>query len=131
MCRVLQILPILAMLACVGCGSGDQIRRAIIKGEVTYDGQPIANGQIGFYPTGDTPGGVASAPIVAGKYVVENKGGVPLGKHRVEVEGYRAPMGPYDPDAGREQFIPAKYNRNSELTVEIADSSDQPFHLKP
>jgi hypothetical protein len=131
MCRVLQILPILAMLACVGCGSGDQIRRAIIEGEVTYDGQPIANGQIRFYPAGDTPGGVASAPIVAGKYVVENKGGVPLGTHRVEVLGYRAPPGAFNPDSAPEQFLPAKYNRTTELAVEIVDSSDQHFHLKP
>jgi hypothetical protein len=119
------------LLALAGCGSRDQISRVIVCGDVTFDGQPVKNGQINFYPLGETPGGVAGAPIVAGKYQVENKGGVPVGKHRVEVEGYRAPPPLADPDAGRVQFLPAKFNQQTELTVEISDSSDQNFHLKP
>lgn len=107
-----------------GCASGNDIPRAIVEGEVSYNGQPIKNGQISFRPIEGTPGPVSTAPIVDGKYTVTNKGGVPIGKQRVVIEGYEPPPPGADADAGAVQFVPDKFNRNSELTADIdAESS--------
>lgn len=103
----------------LGCGHRSSIERVPVEGNVTYNGLPIANGQIQFLPLDGTPGNAAGSPIVAGKYAVANKGGVPIGKHRVVIEGYQPPPPTADPDAGRVQFLPDKFNRRSELTFDV------------
>jgi hypothetical protein len=110
--------------ASVGCG-GDELHRVVVAGEVKYAGEPIANGQVVFYPTDNTPGPVTAATITAGKYLADAKGGVPAGKHRVMIEAYRPPTarpGIEIEDLGREQYIPAKYNTQSKLTTELNEA---------
>lgn len=111
---------ILAALWTAGCGSESAIDRVPVEGTVTFNGSPVKNGQIRFYPIEGTPGPVAGSPIVEGKYSVVNKGGVPIGKHRVVIEGYEAPAAGADADAGSIQYLPDKFNRQSTLTSEIA-----------
>jgi hypothetical protein len=110
---------LLASLLTLGCGTKSSIDRVTVEGNVTYNGSPITNGQIQFYPIEGTPGPVASSPIVAGKYSVVNKGGVPIGKHRVVIEGYQPPPPNSDEDAGSVQYLPEKFNRQSTLTSDI------------
>jgi hypothetical protein len=117
--RIFYLMALVLVLA--GCGS-DELRRVIVTGEVRYDGQPISNGQVMFYPTGETPGPATMAVITNGNYVADAKGGVPAGTHRVMIEAYRPPTP--DPgidigDLGREQYLPAKYNLQSELKTEL------------
>jgi hypothetical protein len=123
-----QSMPRLIVLAFVaaaaGCGH-DELRRVVVSGEVKYAGEPIPNGQVVFYPTGETPGPATAATITAGKYLADAKGGVPSGKHRVMIEAYRPPTarpGIKIEDLGREQYIPAKYNTRSELTTELNEA---------
>lgn len=67
------------------------------------------------------------AAIVDGRYTMKSQGGLPVGKYRVRIEAARERLGDNDaagaagialPRRG-EQYIPAKYNKNTELNVTI------------
>ena len=109
-----------------GCGGSGDVERTVVSGAVSYDGQPIDDGTIRFVPTKGTQAPVAAAQIQNGRYSADAKGGVPVGTHRVEIEAFRAdPNAAADADPGsiegsaREQFIPEKYNTNSELELTV------------
>ena len=123
----------------LGCGqSGPD--KVSVRGEVTYGGEPIANGDILFYPVEGTSGAVSGASISAGRYLADGKGGVPIGKHRVEVRAYRRRADRRnstnrfeEPGAQREQYLPEQYNTKSTLIVSIdgaQPSAVQDFQLK-
>tara|TARA_R100001132_G_C3275619_1_gene99117 strand:- start:7549 stop:7923 length:375 start_codon:yes stop_codon:yes gene_type:complete len=107
-----------------GCGGTDDgPARRFVTGKVLYQNQPVENGMIRFIPQPSGP--VASARIIDGTYRVENKGGVPLGEHRVEItstaggtELVEAEVMP-DKNAAPVIEIPEKYNTNSGLTADI------------
>ncbi|WP_425395365.1 hypothetical protein [Aeoliella sp.] len=120
---------LLLMLPVLGCGRGSEIPKAVVYGTVSYDGQPISQGKIYFYPIDGTPGGVSGGPINEGKYEATGKGGVPVGRHRVQVQGFRAPASLPDGEAGApEQYVPEKYNRSSELTFEVPSGQRRVEH---
>lgn len=113
------------MATMVGCGGGGGIEKVVVSGTVTWQGEPVPNGEIRFQPVGDTEGPVAGAPIKDGKYTVEGRGGVPVGKHLVKIQAYRAAQGKEDPalrgEGGpAEQYLPPEYNDKSEMTVEVS-----------
>ncbi len=132
----LRLICIVVVAALAGCNKGG-LTKVIVSGDVTYNGQPVKNGEILFYPTGNTQGPVSGAPIKDGHYEASGKGGVPVGTHRVVIHGYRAPMNTSKAAAQsvaamgeeggtREQFLPAKFNEKSTLvtTVEAGKSRD-------
>jgi len=107
-----------------GCGPRDGLQKVIVSGKVSYAGQPVGNGQIYFYPGQGTKGPVSGAPIKDGMYRAVAKDGVPVGTQLVKIEGYRSPGGETGGDllsgsGAREQYIPRKYNKASELEVTI------------
>lgn len=131
-----RLVCIVLVAALAGCNKGG-LTKVIISGDVTYNGQPVTNGEILFYPTGDTQGPVSGAPIKDGHYEASGKGGVPVGTHRVVIHGYRAPknnsktgaqsMAAMGEEGGtREQYLPAKFNEKSalEMKVEASKSRD-------
>jgi hypothetical protein len=71
--------PVLALglLAVVGCGSGG----STVTGNVTFNGKPVQEGYVNFYPT-DGKSAPAGGAIKDGRYSVRN---VAPGKNRVEV----------------------------------------------
>ena len=82
----------IAVLACVmasaavsGCG-GDGLDSVVVHGTVTVGGEKADTGEVRFVPIDGTPGSACAATIVDGEYKVEARGGVPVGKHRVEVD---------------------------------------------
>ena len=123
----------------VGCGQRgpDKVN---VRGMVTYGDEPVDNGDILFYPVEGTPGAVSGASISAGRYLANGKGGVPIGKHRVEVRAYRSraarqnPTNRFEePGAPREQYLPEQYNTKSTLVVSIdgaQPSAVQDFQLR-
>jgi hypothetical protein len=122
-----RLLAVLTLLLLVGCGASSDIQRVPVKGRVSYNNRPIENGEIRFFPIGDTRMPMSGAPIVNGEYLVTHRGGVPVGHFRVEVEGFRrgAPNPALDLEGGhREQYLPPKYNRSSELTAEVTSTAD-------
>ena len=132
-------LAILAVAPLVGCGPKSGLEKVVVRGKVSYDGQPVANGQVYFNPVKGTKGPVSGAPIKDGQYVVEAKGGVPVGTHQVKIEAYRSRGGAADGDllSGRaagapEEYLPDKYNQKTQLQVTIdgsESSATQDFKL--
>lgn len=123
----------LCLLTC-GCGAGSDLEKVIVRGRVTFDGQPIANGEVMFYPIEGTAGSVSGGPIKDGEYIAEGRGGVPTGKHRVEIRGFRAQQAAVTGDLAveggpAEQYLPPRYNTNSELTRSV-DSENATHNFK-
>ena len=119
-------LLVLLFFVCffVGCGGSDDAPvRRIVEGEVLYQNQPVKNGTIRFVPQPNGP--VATARIIDGAYRVENKGGVTLGKHRIEiistVSGTELVEAEVMPDKNSKpvSVIPKKYNKNSKMIAII------------
>ena len=135
--RALVFSMIATAMVAVGCGSApEQIN---VTGKVTFDGEPVANGQVEFEPQG--AGRMAFAAIADGAYATAKDRGVRPGKYLVRITATRptgksAELGAFAADAAsavvNEQFIPAKYNSSSELSVEIApgEAMVQDFELK-
>lgn len=111
-----------------GCGSGDGPERVVVSGKVSYQGQPVSDGEIRFVPTEGTTGPTSGGKITDGAYKVDLKGGVVVGANRVEIKAYRTMEGaqPLPPGAGpaegeipKEQYLPEKFNSRSELKLTI------------
>ena len=84
---------VLVCLAAVtaGCGGGDAPDRYMLEGTVTFDGQPVPEGSVAFFPSGDkgNAGPAGNAKIVNGRYTtVESGTGVVGGPHRIVINGF-------------------------------------------
>jgi hypothetical protein len=77
-----RTVALTALLVAIGCGKRDFVP---VHGTVTYQGQPVDAGMISFRPLADGSGPVSCATIKDGHYELKARGGVPVGKHRVEV----------------------------------------------
>jgi hypothetical protein len=118
-----------ALSALVGCGDAGP-ERATVSGTVTFQGQPLQYGQIMIRPAEGTKAAASGAQIVDGEYTVDARGGVQVGTYTVRIEAnrFKDTGQPAPPDAGegdimggppQEQYIPAKYNDQSTLTLTI------------
>ncbi len=113
---------VMAMTGCVDSGPATYP----VKGTVTFDGQPVADGQIIFYATetGVTPD---AAPIKDGKYSLVAR----EGQKRVHIEATRVVPGKMIPrpapatgeDPVTEMYIPESYNTKSTLEAFVTDSA--------
>src|SRR5688572_21529048 len=113
------------LIVCVGCGGGNQ---TTVEGNVTFDGQPVETGSIVFEPA-DRMGSVAGGTIEKGKYRLDFEGGAGPGKKIVRISavgptGRKIEAGPPSPPGQMvdevRQYVPAIYNDNSTLTIEVA-----------
>ena len=112
-------------LAVAGCGGGQP--KAQVRGKVTLDGKPVAEGVIQFFPTGAT-GQSAAATIKDGVYEAETSVGemkVTLSANEVvgKQKMYDTPDSPVI-DVVR-QLIPARYNTKSELKVTLKEGTNE------
>lgn len=73
----------------LGCGRGE-LPRKVIYGNVTCGDAKVTMGMLRFAPI-EAGGGLPSTSgrIVDGQYRLDQKGGVPLGKYRVEIDARR------------------------------------------
>lgn len=109
------------LLAAAGCGGPAGLDVRPVAGAVKVDGVPLAEGRITLTGlAGDTRG--FSARIERGKYRVD---AFP-GKARVAITAYRDVPGKMDsggpgmpPVPRREQFIPSRYNDETELEIDV------------
>ncbi len=112
----IQLLTFAVAVSLLGCGdSGPPSRK--ISGTVTFDGAPVADGQITMRDS-DPQMPANSARIENGKYSMD----ATLGEKTVHIVAYRDT----DEDDGlggkvREQYIPERYNEKSELKVTISN----------
>ncbi len=116
------------------CGCGDT-RRQRFEGTVTFDGRPIEKGYIRLIPQQGTPGPTAGANIENGRFAIAAEDGPFAGTFRVEITAIRAgKRKAFDPETNQmtavpQQYIPAKYNLQSELTATIVDGQSRPCKL--
>jgi hypothetical protein len=114
-----------ALAFAAGCNTGP---RSSVEGTVSYDGQPVGLGSIAFHPLNED-GGPSGAPGVGGpiregQYHLEGQRAPLPGKCRVEIRwqkktGKKVPGEGGQPRDETVPVIPAKYNTESELTVEV------------
>ena len=127
--KLARFSAIFALVLAASCDSPSKRNRIEINGAVSYAGQPIEKGEIVFEPV-STGIPMATGQIREGKFEIDAKDGPSVGSYIVRVEGYRKK---HDPTAKKhpyaagnqevgvttEQFLPAKHNVESTLTVEI------------
>jgi len=130
---VLVALAVCLLAGVSGCG-GDAIDRLAISGEVTLDGGPLDDASITLVPVG--PGPSAGAEISEGRFAIERSAGPSPGTYRVEIRAYRGTgqQIPDDDNPGQmteatEQIIPGRYNRDTELEVEVTVDGENHFQF--
>lgn len=97
-----------------------------ISGVVSYAGEPVQNGTINLFPADDN-GPTAAGIITDGRYSLKTA----IGKKKVRIEAFTTVGRRHYKDNPslpmidvREQFLPKRYNANSELTCEITSGTD-------
>ncbi len=115
-----------------GCGHRSSLDRKVISGTITLDGEKVPRGLVRFVPIEGTRGPATSARIFEGEYRATNRGGVPFGKHRVEIIAQRPTGEKKEISPGQfidvlEKIGDRKYAaKASPLMVEVdADSPDK------
>jgi len=111
---VALVLP--GLVACPGCRGAKTIT---VRGNVTFNGAPVAEGGISFAPAEGQGVGMGGT-IKDGQYEVVSRPGVQPGPMVVKIVALRP-----DPQAGGGkptlvQYIPARYNEESTLTADIS-----------
>jgi len=116
-----------AVVVLVGCRGNEGPERVVVSGTVTYQGKPIKQGLIRFIPDANSQVPASGAEIIEGRYRADSHGGVAVGTHRIEIEGYRevsASMRDMPSNfAPPPNYLPGRYNVNSELRITIDPGS--------
>jgi hypothetical protein len=100
---------------------------------VTFKGQPLDHGTIEFSPVGD--GVQTGSAIVNGRYEIPEEQGLPPGKYKVVISSAgpgkaAAPIDlPGDAPPPSPERIPAKYNAQSELTIDVTPESEGVYNF--
>ncbi len=120
-------------LLLVACGCGPSAPELYdVTGTVTFDGQPVTDGEIILFPieAGQTPD---AGPIKDGKFAFKAR----PGEKKVDIQAVRKDPTKTVPDPvtgtrpALESYIPERYNTKTELTVEIGPGQDPlEFDLK-
>ena len=130
---LLLIVLVSLSLAVAGCGPPAGPERGSVTGKITFDGAPLESGTIELRPAEGVDGVSAGGLILNGQYDIASDKGPFLGKHVVDIRSMRetGKMVPAGGPAGdamvpeTEQFIPAKYNSTTELSIDIQSGENQ------
>jgi len=123
--RLLAIVGLSAALT--GCGGGPGVEIAPVSGRVTLDGRPVKGAYVEFIPKkgGRPSGGITDEE---GRYTLQyslDDVGAVLGPARVLVT-----TGDPENPKERPELIPARYNKQTILEVEVtADQHEHNFEL--
>jgi len=131
------------LIASFGClllsGCGDEgLPSKVVHGTVSFEGKPVDLGRVRFVPIEDTSGPASVGQVTGGKYRIDARGGVVLGKHRVEVEGLNKTGRQVLGNNGFEEAMvdetvsvgPPQYaGRKSPLVCELRADSDGQFDI--
>ena len=123
---------ITACLTAAGCENPISV-----SGTITFEGEPIPQGSIRFFPMPETPGDGASSVIADGAYSIPLDANLLPGKYLVQIyaekETGRTLLSPEiipidEGGTGKQerykelvQYIPQKYNGDSRLIIELSD----------
>jgi hypothetical protein len=128
------------VLPLAGCGGGASYRTAPVSGRVTLDGKPLPDATVEFVPEakpeakGPLPSSIGLTDA-DGRYSLalssgsQAKGAV-VGKHKVIIL-LSAAAGAHDTKPTFHKQLPARYNRQTELTRDVpAEGLETNFELK-
>jgi hypothetical protein len=123
-------------LVAVGCGRVGTDRCAL-TGSVTLAGKPIDGGNIQIEPLDVKQTSASGALIQQGRYAIPRETGLAPGKYRVRIycaettDAKIVPTitgGPQNAHVGPpKELIPAKYNAESQLTIEVRQGGGNTF----
>jgi hypothetical protein len=126
------VLMQVTAIAAAGCGAANEPPRVGVSGKVTLGAEPLPTGTITFVPAASGPS--ATAPISEGTYSIGRSEGPGPGKYRVEIYSVRRTGkqvkdrgNPQEPQAEQRNFVPRRYNTESELKADIKPDLDQVF----
>jgi hypothetical protein len=121
----LAIVAGMLIVLLAGCGEANPLGRRPVYGRITFQGKPVDYGAIQFTPV-DLQHGVNSGGMIEnGQYALKLAEGLPPGEYKVmvsapdrgKVEKVEGPPG--DERSLARERIPAKYNLNTTLTLEV------------
>jgi hypothetical protein len=110
---IVSVLFAAALLPLAGCGSSTSV-----SGNVTYETKPVGNGAITFLPA-DGHGPAAGAPIVDGRYLIDN---LMPGKKLVQIVAVKKNN---LPASNEERERQAKENAKRGNTNRIVERADE------
>jgi hypothetical protein len=122
----------LVTLALAGCGDSG---RQALQGTVTLDGRPLEAGYIRFRPEPGSASPTAGGQIAGGRFSISRQGGTMAGRFHVEITATRSTgRTSVDVETGEtvedlEQYLPPKYNSQSELEVEVSPGTGSTFQF--
>lgn len=133
-----QWLAVFGFCLLVVSGCSGASGRQSLEGTVTVDGTPVAEGSILLVPQAGTTSPTCGGTISQGHFSIAPAGGAACGTFRVEITALRKTgrkekvfqgMGqPIERDEC-EQYIPARYNSQSELTATVTDHGPNRFEF--
>lgn len=123
--QLLRFIPLIGLFVTMGCDQPGP-ETYPVSGTVSFDGKPVLEGDILFVPENR-----ALAPeggkIADGKFQARSKPGT----CRVEITALN--IGPDTPvmmgSPIAENFIPERYNQESELTAEVSETEENVFEF--
>jgi len=125
MTRLLSCLALLSIASLLGCQGDNQG----VGGTITLDGQPLPHAEVVFTPT---QGGRPATAVTDAKgqydlvYTI-NQPGTPPGEYLVRIRAARTETGENGQDITTPEVVPPKYNRQSELLVEVKKGQPTQF----
>jgi hypothetical protein len=112
--KLRMIVAGLVAAVALGCGRSETVE---VTGEVRFDGQPVPDGDILFFPQDGHPV-PEPGKIEAGRYRLQAK----PGSKKVQIRASKVPPGAVS-KAGEppiaENYIPSRYNSETTLTAEV------------
>lgn len=115
------LLLLIVML--VGCDDGGQ---PPVTGKVTLDGDPLPEATVAFIPIGRVDTNSVATTDENGEfslnYTSQEKGATP-GRYQVQISKIRMT------DAAEIETLPAKYNAESDLEVEVTEDGENRFEF--
>ncbi|MCA9014842.1 MAG: carboxypeptidase regulatory-like domain-containing protein [Planctomycetaceae bacterium] len=127
----LSCFTLLVFLAACSPQGEDQPDTGLVRGMVTLDGEPVPGAVVDFAPESGRPSsGITDSE---GRYELSynpTTKGAKIGKHTVRISTHRYIENADGTTTEQKETIPAKYNANSTLTVEVkSGENDFPFSL--
>lgn len=125
-----NVLAVIVFMVVSGCGPAGP-KMYVVTGNVLFQGIPVSTGSLVFYPL-DGNGGTQMGEIKDGRYRTQ----VTAGAKRVAIYAERLTEKLQTIENGlqvpiTEQFIPMKFNEQTELTVTVeTQSNNLDFDLK-
>jgi hypothetical protein len=115
-------------LAAGGCTGDGKAKMAQVSGKVLLDDKPLDDGEIEFIGDPGTPSDIL--PVQNGAF----SGKVKVGKKKVAIQAFKTEKAPPTATAGvteeRKNYLPAKWNTESQMTAEVTDGGVTPAEFK-